>query len=138
MQKVFIDCDIFLDLFLKRTPFLKDAKELFTLIALKKIKGFTSGLVFSNIFFILSKTLDKNEAFENLRKLNILINISEVKQSTIDKALASKFSDFEDAIQNYSAVEIGVDYLLTRNIKDFKHSTLTVLSPKEYLSIKSN
>lgn len=138
MQKIFIDCDIFLDLFLKRTPFLKDAKELFTLIELKKIKGFTSGLVFSNIFFILSKTLDKKEAFENLRKLNILINVSEVKQSTIDKALASKFSDLEDAIQNYSAVETGVDYLLTRNIKDFKHSTLTVLSPKEYLSIKSN
>jgi predicted nucleic acid-binding protein len=138
MQRVFIDCDVFLDLFLKRTPFLEEAKELFTLIELKKIKGFTSGLVFSNIFFILSQALNKKEALENLRKLNIFINVSEVKQSTIDKALASKFSDFEDAIQNYSAVETGVDYLLTRNIRDFKHSKLTVLSPKEYLSIRNS
>lgn len=136
MQKVFIDCDVFLDLFLKRPPFLEDAKELFTLIEFKKLKGFTSGLVFSNLFFILSKSLNKKEALESLRKLNIFINISDVKQTTVDKALASNFSDFEDAIQNYSAVETGVDYFLTRNIKDFKHSKLTILSPKEFLSIQ--
>lgn len=92
-------------------------------------------MVFSNLFFILSKSLNKKEALGILRKLNILIHVSEVKQTTVDKALASKISDFEDAIQNYCAVEEGVEYFITRNKKDFKSSELTVLSPKEFLSI---
>ncbi len=108
MQKVFIDCDVFLDLFLKRPPFFEGAREVFTLIELKKIKGFTSGLVFSNLFFILSKSLNQKEALGILRKLNIIFHVSEIKQTTVDKALASKILDFEDAIQNYCAVEEGV------------------------------
>ena len=136
MKKVFIDCDVFLDLFLKRHPFFEDANKLFVLMELKKVKGFTSGLVFSNLFFILSKSLNKKMALESLRKLNILVQVTDIRQGTIDKALASKFSDIEDAIQNYSAVEAGMDFLVTRNKKDFKSSGLRVLTPREFLFIE--
>ncbi len=44
------------------------------------------------------------------------------------------FSDFEDGLQYYSAIENNVDIILTRNKKDFKNSKIPVLTVKEYLS----
>jgi predicted nucleic acid-binding protein len=50
-------------------------------------------------------------------------------------ALASDFNDFEDAIQYYTAKEGGIDYLLTRNKKDYKRAGITVMTAEEYLEI---
>ena len=52
----------------------------------------------------------------------------------IELSLASEFSDFEDAIQYYTAIENGIEIIITRNKKDFRHSTLPVLSAREYLN----
>jgi len=55
----------------------------------------------------------------------------------IVQALNSKFKDFEDALQNYAAVNFGdVDVILTRNIKDFKNSENGALTPEEYLKTR--
>jgi|GEM_PF-2231599 len=46
------------------------------------------------------------------------------------------FSDFEDALQNYSAEGChGIKFILTRNIKDYKHSKLVVMTPEMYFEI---
>jgi len=50
------------------------------------------------------------------------------------KALDSKFKDLEDGVQSFSAEEGNLKIILTRNVKDFKWSNLTVLTPKEFLS----
>ena len=50
-------------------------------------------------------------------------------------ALHSPFRDFEDSLQNSSAAMSGMKILLTRNIKDFKHSELSVMTPGAYLSL---
>ena len=55
-------------------------------------------------------------------------------RDVIIKALNSNFKDFEDALQNYSAELNGkIDLIVTRNIKDFKYSTLGVMTPDNYL-----
>jgi predicted nucleic acid-binding protein len=135
IKKAFLDCDVQLDLFLKRAPHFQPALDLFTLIELKKIQAFTSPLVFSNIFFILSKSLGKKQAMEQLKKLHALVEITDLTASAVRKTMASGFEDWEDALQNYSAVEAGLDFFLTRNKKDFKHSTLSILTPEEFLRI---
>jgi hypothetical protein len=48
-------------------------------------------------------------------------------------AMASDFSDFEDAIQYYTALENEVDAIITRNLNDFKTSKLPVFTAKEFL-----
>jgi hypothetical protein len=50
-------------------------------------------------------------------------------------ALDSKFTDFEDALQYFSAVNSNkIDAIITRNIKDFKKSALPVFTPNEFLA----
>ena len=50
----------------------------------------------------------------------------------LKKALRSIHKEFEDAIQMICASYIpGINYIVTRNTKDFKTSELVVLTPDE-------
>jgi hypothetical protein len=48
--------------------------------------------------------------------------------------LSSGWRDYEDATQHRSAFDEQADFIVTRNKKDFKASTLPVLSPVEFFS----
>lgn len=134
MKKVFLDSDIIIDLISQRLPFYNDAAQIFTLLDLNKFMGFTTPVVFSNLFYILSKLKNKSFAIKNLNKLRSILNILTVDEKTIDLSLASDFTDFEDAIQYYSSIENGINIIITRNKKDYKNCKIPVLSPKEFLS----
>ena len=56
-----------------------------------------------------------------------------VEEKEVDLALNSKFSDFEDALQYYTAMRYGIEILLTRNIKDYKEREIIVQAPEEFI-----
>ena len=45
----------------------------------------------------------------------------------------SEFADFEDAMQFRCAQKAKVDYIITRNTKDFTVSSIPVRTPQEFL-----
>lgn len=135
MDKIFIDSDIVLDVFTKRKSFYRHSAKLLTLIEKKKLRGYTSPLVFANIHYILRKLKSKAYALQTLRKLRIVVSVLSVSDKHIDQALNSEFSDFEDAIQYYSAKSSKINFIITRNKKDYKHSSITVFTPEEYLAM---
>ena len=135
MKKIFIDSDIILDLFGKRMPFYKDAAELFLLIDKGNIEAFISPIIITNLHYILRKLKNKEQAIKNLQKLKLLVKILPVDEKIVELALASEFKDFEDAIQYYVAKENGINYLLTRNKKDYKKADITIMTAEEYLKL---
>ena len=132
-KRIFIDSDIILDLLCKREPFYTFAAEVFTLGDLGKIELVTTSVVFANVFYILRKALGIEKAKELLRKLRIIIHIVPVCEKTVDLALNSKFSDFEDGLQYFTARENEINILLTRNVKDYKEKDLLIQTPEQYL-----
>lgn len=131
--KLFIDTDIILDILAKREPFYTSAAQLFTLIDNGKIDAFTTPVVFSNLFYILSKLKNRNFAHSSLRKLRLLLKIVQVDEKVVDLALNSEFTDFEDAIQYYSAKLHKLDFIVTRNVKDFISKDLVVLTAEDFI-----
>lgn len=132
-KKVFIDSDILLDLLCKRHPFYIFAAEIFTLGDTGKIDLVTTSVVFANVFYLLRKIVGIDKAKELLRKLRIMVHVISVDEKTVDVALNSKFSDFEDGLQYFTARENNIGTLLTRNIKDYKEKDLIIQTPEEYL-----
>jgi predicted nucleic acid-binding protein len=132
-KKVFIDSDVILDLLCKREPFYSYAAEVFTLGDTKKIELVTTSVVFANVFYILRKLLGIEKAKELLRKLRIIISVVSVEEKVVDLALNSKFSDFEDGLQYFTARENDIKIILTRNTKDYKEKDLLIQTPEEYL-----
>lgn len=133
MNNLLIDTNIIIDLLAKRANFYQEAQKLFTLADEKVIKLYISSLTFANSHYLLSKELNTNEVRKVLIKLKILVNILPLDDKILELALSSDFNDFEDAIQYYTAEENNLNFIITRNKKDFKLSKLPVFTAREYL-----
>lgn len=133
MNKVYIDSDVILDLLAHRIPHFHFSALLFTFAEMKKFELYTSPTVFCNVFYILRKKIGTEQAKAALRKLRLIINIIDSSDKIIDRALNSDFSDFEDAIQCFTAQGQQIRTILTRNIKDYRAAGITVLTPQTFL-----
>ena len=137
MDKVLIDTDVLLDFFFDRAPYAKYATEILNLCEKKKINGFTTPVIISNVYYLLRKTAKHDIIVEKIKQLLTIIEIIKMDKNVVINALNSDFKDFEDALQNFSAIEHKViPIILTRNIKDYKKSKLAVLTPETYLKAR--
>ncbi len=121
---------------LKRVPFVIHSSQIFNCAKFKKLKGYLTSLALANVYYVLRKEYSKERIIEEFIKLTSIIEIETTNKKIVQKALLSDFSDFEDALQNYSAENNSlITHIVTRNVKDYKNSKLVVLSPKEFLEI---
>ena len=134
MEKLLIDTNIIIDLLAKRESFYQEAQELFTLADEKRLSFFISALTFANTYYILSRELKADEARKIMIKFKTLVQVIPLENKVLELALSSDFSDFEDAIQYYTALDNKLEIIITRNKKDFKKSKLPVLTAREYLN----
>jgi predicted nucleic acid-binding protein len=134
MERVFIDCDICLDLLAERHPHYDHAARLFTHADKGKLKVYVSSLIFSNLHYLLSRQFSAKEARRILNKFKVLVNIVAVDSKIVELALSSDFKDFEDAIQYYAAIENNISVLLTRNLKDYRQARISVMKAEDFLS----
>lgn len=133
MEQLLVDTNIVIDLLSKREGFFEEAQELFTLADHKQVKLSVSALTFANTHYLLSKYQKLDDARKTLIKLKVLVNVAPLDDKVLELALVSDFKDFEDAIQYHTALENGMDIIITRNKKDFKNSKLPIMTAKEYL-----
>ena len=131
MRQIFIDTNVIIDFLADRSPFSEHAAILFQLAKEKKIKIFISAISINNTYYILRKVTSHKKALNLISDIEDIVGIQETNRKIIRKAIKSNFNDFEDAIQYYSAIELGaIDIITTRDLKDFKKSELPVLSPE--------
>lgn len=137
MEKVLIDTDVLLDFFFDRVPFSDYAAQVLDLCEQKTIQGFATPVIVSNVYYILRKTAKHEFVIDKLNQLLNIIDVAAMNRNVVIKSLNSNFKDFEDALQHFTAVEQNdIQVILTRNIKDFKHSALAVLTPEAFLKSK--
>lgn len=135
MQKLFIDTNIVVDLLAQREPFYSESALLFSRADKKKIKLGVSSLTIANIHYILQQQMSASKAKMVLRKLKLIVDIYPLDNKIISLALNDDmFTDFEDALQYFTAIEHKQDAIITRNVKDYKKSQLPIHTAKEYLS----
>ncbi|QQR97554.1 MAG: PIN domain-containing protein [Sphingobacteriales bacterium] len=134
MDKVLIDTDVILDFFFDRKPFSEEASLILNLCEKDKIKGFITSIMLSNIYYLLRKTAKHEKVIENLKILMRFIDVIITDKKAIIDALNSDFKDFEDALQNFSVQNQNkIKVIITRNIKDYKTSKLSIMTPETYL-----
>ena len=128
---IFVDTGVWIDFLADRNPFSEYAAILFQLAKENKIKIYVSAISFNNTYYILRKVTSNNKALSLISEIEEYVGIQETNRTILRKAIKSDFNDFEDAIQYFSAIQIGtIDIITTRDLKDFKRSELPVLSPE--------
>ena len=136
MRKIFIDTNIVIDLLSKRTPFFEEAATLFSLADKNQIEISISSLTIANTSYLLLKQMDANKAKSIIRKLRLIVKTLSLDDKIIGLALNHEtFSDFEDCLQYFTALENNQEIIITRNLKDFKNSKLPTMTAKQFIEM---
>ena len=131
--KVLFDLNIIVDVLQEREPFYEVSAQLLAHAETGKIQGFLAPHSLTTLFYLIQKDQSAAHAKVMITNLLQILKIAIVDQSTVEQALNLPYNDFEDAVQMMAAVRCRVDYLVSRNTRDFQPAPLTVLQPGELL-----
>ena len=137
--KLFLDTNVFLDVFLERTPDWQESEIILQLAAQNKIEVFTSANNLVNVIYSLKKQkLTPDEIIQLMELTLTYTDLADTTKSAFVLALGAGFSDLEDAIQYYTALQIkAIDYFITSNTKDYKKASrqLPVVTAKQFMAL---
>jgi predicted nucleic acid-binding protein len=134
MNNLFIDSDVLIDLLAQRKHFA-EAAALMTIIGEKKAAAFTTPIVLANVDYLITKYSSKAKSRKAIKSLRKRLSILPMDEAIVDAALESEFSDFEDAMQYYAAEKYGIDFIITRNKKDYTKGNLKAVTAQEYMDM---
>jgi hypothetical protein len=97
----------------------------------KLVEGYVSATSITDIYYIASKQTDKIKARDFIIDLIKIVNVVGIDKEIIVDAIESDLKDFEDAIQAFAAEYNEIEIIVTRNVGDFKGSTIEAIEPKE-------
>ncbi len=125
-MKVLLDTDILLDVALSRSPHLEASAGVFRWIR----AGGTAAVAWhslTNCSYILKG------GREFLVRLLQHVEVSTVGTHDARQALALPMPDVEDAFQAAAALAWKADFIITRNLPDYRNSPVPAISPAAFL-----
>ena len=134
-MKLFLDTNVVIDVIAAREPFVADSQAVLNLCEIGKAEGMISVLTHCTVSYVLRKFVSQGVMRTKLRELRNVLTPVELSVALLDKAIDSQISDFEDAVQFYSAVYSGADFIITRNAKHFPQYNIPVLSPTDFIAL---
>lgn len=132
-MKVLIDTNIIMDVLANREGFAEPASQLFKLCEVGQVQGIVYALSIANIAYIMRKELERSQIEEVISKLGSIFTLADMKADDLKKAAALPMDDFEDALQSVCASRMKADFIVTRNLKDFKNSKVMAIKPSELI-----
>ena len=131
-MRILFDADVIMDYITAREPFSSDAKAVIALCADKSVEGCVAAHTIANIFYILRNDLSQEERRKVLLGVMGMFTVVGIDAAKLESALLNRdFADFEDCLQHECALEFSADYILTRNGKDYGHSRIPAICPRE-------
>jgi predicted nucleic acid-binding protein len=135
MNTVLLDINVFLDYFLCRDGF-EDAREIINHCLNKNVKGYVSAHEVTTLSYFLEKGIrEKGKITEIISKMLKTFTTIEINEAILREALYSDIIDYEDAVIEVAAIEKRIDYIITKNIKDFEQSKVKAILPKDFLRL---
>ena len=136
-MKVFVDTNVLLDVLAERKAFYPEAMRVWTLAESGRIDAHVSAISFSNCYYIVNRYAGPRCAEKAVRLLRDVFRPVDLTARILNQAIDAGMADFEDAVQFHSAVYAKADCIITRNPGHFPRSSVSVLSPAEFLAAHS-
>lgn len=137
--KILIDTNVILDWIMAREPNATNAKQIMEQCLFGQVQGYVTSHSLTDIFYILRKDYSVEKRKQLLKLLCEGMSIIPENCQTILRALNRKeWQDLEDALQMQCAKEVGVEYIVTQNLKDFQTSEVKAVCEEEFYRIISS
>lgn len=137
-MKVLVDTNIIIDALTSREPFREAAEQIFILAANQIEDMYITASSATDIYYLVRKYLHHTESAKNvMSKLYDLFSILDVTADDCIEALGADMKDYEDAVISCCAYRNRMDYIVTRNRKDYEHSKVSTILPDELIPLVS-
>jgi predicted nucleic acid-binding protein len=133
--KVLIDLNVILDVLQRREPFYDMSARVLAAAERGLVEGWVAAHSLTTLFYLLTRYRSTERARVALTDLLTFLSVAAVDHEVIEQALNLPYPDFEDAVQMMAAVRSGVQYLVTRNVRDYGLGPLPALQPAELLAL---
>lgn len=135
-MKILVDTNIIIDALAGREPFRESAEQIFMLAANQIEEMYITAGSATDIYYLIRKHLHNAEQSKNtMSKLYQLFGILDVTANDCQDALLLDMKDYEDAVVSCCANRNQMDYIVTRNIKDYKLSKVKALLPEDFVKL---
>lgn len=135
-MKVLLDTCVAVDI-LGTTQYFADAFAAYDIALYKKMDVCLSVSSTTDIVYLLHSRgfSSKSEARTIAERFMELFTLVDNTPSDCEQAATSKMADYEDALIAYSAARHGINFIITRNKKDFAASPVPALTPEEFIAL---
>ena len=128
-----IDNNILLDFALNRPPNPLAARELIHRIETTSTAAFVAWHSIATFYYVVENNISRAAARAFVVQFAGFLTVAPVDHQSLLYAISLSMSDFEDAMQVAAAQAAGVEYIITRNIRDFANSPITAITPEQAL-----
>jgi predicted nucleic acid-binding protein len=133
-KSIVIDLNVILDVLLERDGF-EASRDVLQLGEAGDLKLYVSAHIVTTFAYLLENAkVPKAQIQRHVEWLLQTFVVVPVDGELLKSALKSHVSDYEDAVIERTAAECKAVAIITRNIKDFKASTVQAQTPEDYLS----
>ncbi|MFT5906633.1 MAG: putative nucleic acid-binding protein [Cryomorphaceae bacterium] len=133
-MNVFLDSNILLDVVLEREPFYEQSLLVMEWCIKNSSSTHIAWHTVTNCLYILRKDLGTEQTIAVLSSLLEWVEIAPSSKTLAQQGLKNAGKYFEDTLQYLCAESAKCEYLITRNPKDFKNSTVSVYTPSEFIT----
>lgn len=127
-----VDTNILIDYFSKRQPFFADADKLFDMLDRKLFNGIIAAHSVLNLAYVLRKQFDQNTLYSILMSICYVFDVIDVDKQKLVAAIQNiNMKDLEDCVQTECAKQAHADFIVSRDLKDFKNSAIPVITPSQ-------
>lgn len=137
-MKILVDTNVIIDALTSREPFKNDAEQIFMLAANRIEDMYITASSATDIYYLVRKYLHNTEQAKSvMTKLYELFLILDVTAIDCKEALLTEMGDYEDAVISCCASHNHMDYIVTRNIRDYEKSKVQAILPDRLLKMVS-
>lgn len=134
-MRLLVDINVVLDVILERAPWVTEGALLFSAIQEGRAEGCLAGHTIPAIHYVVRENRrDRTVANAAVGRLLRIFTVVGAENAELHQALALGFTDFEDAVQVACAMKVNADWIVSRNIKDFKKSPIACEPPGAVLA----
>ena len=129
-MKILLDCDVLLDVMAGREKFLADSARVLDACETGKIHGAIAWHTLADAYYLAE---DGRKALKFFEDLLSFVEVVGGNTALALEAIRSGFPDFEDALQSVCAGRFEADFIVTRNVRDYKLSPIKAVSPSDFV-----
>jgi predicted nucleic acid-binding protein len=130
-----IDLNVILDVVQKRVPHYDASATVLSAVRLAEFEAYIPSHAVTTIHYLVAKFATKRKANSIVDWLLRYFQIATVDKSVFLRARKIPLSDFEDAVVASMAEHSASNFIVTRNIANFRNSPVAAITPEEFLAM---